>query len=405
MAQTQFRSDDSEAWAEKYGTGADGNKTISADTTDNAPNSTLTGTVGGTSATIGSFTGFADGDLVLIHQSRGTGAGQWELNKIASHSGTALTMRSNLKNTYASGAQIIKLLQYDVVTVDSTKNWAPPGWDGSKGGIIPVLAKTSITVNGTIHAKGNDSITSNSINAAGGGFRGGGGATNTQATQGEGESGVGGGSQAANGLGGGGGKQGSGNGSGGSANHTVANLVTKFLFGGGGGGHNANTGQPAARNGANGGGIILLISPAITITGALSVRGGKGLVSTSGQGPAGSGGGGCILIKGDNVVLGSSLVLATGQNADTQTLFGDPGGAGGGSTAGGVGSANLGGSGRIHVDYGSSLSGTTSPTLDSTQDSTLVGSLLKSISGLARSSVKSLNGLVIASTKKKNGLA
>ena len=100
MAQRQFRSDDTTNWSYKMGNGSDGALTISSNTTFSANNESCSGTGGATTLTTSS-TGFADGDLVLIHQSRGTGVGQWELSKVASGGGTStLTLDENLIYTY-----------------------------------------------------------------------------------------------------------------------------------------------------------------------------------------------------------------------------------------------------------------------------------------------------------------
>ncbi len=65
----------------------------------------------------------------------------------------------------------------------------------------------------------------------------------------------------------------------------------------------------------------------------------------------GGGAGGSILLKGQALILGTSkITAAAGSNADT----GGPGAVG-----------------RIHADYSGSISGSTSPTLDSTLDPSL----------------------------------
>lgn len=356
MAQTQFRDDDTEAWSEKYGNGSDGAKTVSSNSTDDSPNSTLTGTVGGTAATIGDFTGFADGDLVLIHQSRGSGAGGWELNKITSHSGLNLTMRSNLKNTYVAGAQIIKLRQYSSVTVNSGITWSAPEWDGNKGGILAYLCDGTTTITGNIDSRNK-------------GFRAAAG-SNPTGTQGEGHPGTGAASNAANGNGGGGGTYGGSGGTGGDA-VGVASLITIFFGGASGGGGGSST------VGVDGAGAIIIISANIEVTGTVNGNGTAGSNGVADNAATGGSAGGAILFKGDVIVLGTNLVTATAGAAGTGGGSNPRGSGGGGhATVGGNGGSpngGIGSVGRIHADYGTSISGTTNPALDSAQHSVLVG--------------------------------
>lgn len=364
MAQRQFRSDDTSPWIHGFGNGSDGATAINT-STDATANTTISVTSGSTAATAGSGTGFAAGNLILIHQSRngGAGAGAWELNQISSvGSGTDWTLVYPTTQAYDTTAQVYLLKQYSTVTVNSSQTLTSAAWDGTKGGIIAFLCNNTITVDGNI--SGNTK-----------GFRGGAGgkATSTSQTQGEGTSGAGGASTSANGNGGGGGRNnsspgdggggGGGNGATGGTGGTNVNatggtggstagddgLVT-MVFGGGGGGEALETGSGnTPSNGAAGGGLVLLIAPNITVTGSISVSGGTGSGGTNPNG--GSGAGGSILIKGQTIILGSSLVTAS---------------AGSNSALGGAA-----GAGRIHADYLSSLTGTTSPTIDTRQDTSL----------------------------------
>jgi hypothetical protein len=360
VAQRQFRSDDTDQWGYKYGSAKDGSVTVDANETDSAPNTTLTGTSGGTSATAGSGTGFANGDIVFIHQTQGTGAGNWELNKISSvGGGTNWTMAKNLMNTYAAGAQVVKLVEHLNYTINSSKTVTVRAWDGSKGGILVRLAKIAITHNGN-------------INAVAMGFRGGASATNNGSSyQGESSVGAGGQSESANGasggggagddhLGGGGGHvSAGGTGSGrpsasGGASIGQADLVVMHLghAGGGASEHNSN-GVPAA---PNGGGLVFFIAPSISGNGTITVN---GTASTAGgdadQVVPGSSAAGSILFKGVNINLSSMTVTAVGGSATVA-----------GSRTGATGS-----NGRIHADYSKTITGTTNPSIDSRQDLSL----------------------------------
>lgn len=122
--------------------------------------------------------------------------------------------------------------------------------------------------------------------------------------------------------------------------------LTQMVFGGGGGGTGESVSSGA---GGNGGGVVLIIAPTITVTGSIAVNGNNGQNASRG----GSGGaGGSVLLKGQRITLGSSLITASAGNQGT------------GTTA----NSTNGSAGRIHADYSISISGTTSPTINSTQD-------------------------------------
>lgn len=387
MAQRQFRSDDTSTWAEKYGNGSDGTITISSNTTYDGARSSCSGTSGSTSLSIGTASTFANGQVVLIHQTRGTGVGSWELNKISSGGGTTtLTLLYTLTNTYtdsgASQAQVVQLKQYSSVTVNSTYTWSAPAWDGDTGGILAFLCTGITSIAGTISGSGkgyrggttrqaNGVIGQRGEGSTGGDF--------AESTTNQGSGGGGGGQNSQGGGGAGGGHANSGTAgqagstTGGTAGSSTGNasLTTVFFGGAGGAGgmdgsFNSETSGDAA--GGNGAGFIFIASPTITVTGAVQSNGANGTdkpddASFKYGGGGGAGAGGPILIKGINVTLGSSLVTATG----------GAGGADGKSNSqpsnGGAGSV-----GRIHIDYANSFTGTTNPTIDSSLDTTLFAS-------------------------------
>lgn len=395
----QFRSDDTSAWIPQYGNGSAG--ALSQNTaTDTTANTGFDGGAGGTSATVGSGTGFSNGDLVLIHQTQRTGAGNWELNKISSGGGTtSWTMAYPLINTYTTtpdpkGGQVYLLKQYTTATINSGQTFTGQSWGGVTGGILAILANVSITITGNITVNGNAGTTWSTAPGSGGqtqgiGFVGGNAYENNNsgaaatAWQGDSATGTGTQSTAANGQAGGGGSSPGGSyhyssgggggyatgggtgqfltsGTGGVGGGTAGNagLTTVFFGGPGGGGVIAGSGDSGA--GGSGGGFVLLIAPIITVTGGISANGGVG--GNGGNICAGGGGsGGAILLKGEKIVLGTTLVTAQGASGGKDAI------GGGGTVRGGNG-----GDGRIHADYGISLSGTTSPTIDSRQDKTLI---------------------------------
>lgn len=374
MAQRQFRSDDTATWGYRFGGGSNGALVISSNTTEAPIDSACTGTINTTSLSATNVS-FAAGQLILIHQTRGTGAGQWELNRIESYTAGTITTTHNLIYGYASGAQVRVLPQYSSVTVNSGILYTAKAWNGSVGGILAFLCNGQVTITGTIDANGNNGATANApstaVETTGGGFRGGAGSategvertgegyvtslstdspTTTDNAGGGGGAGAGGGG--GNGTAGGAGAGGSGNGAGGAIAGNAA-LTSMFFGGGAGGGQDSNPSlNPDNGAGGSGGAIVLIIGRKVTVTGAINSNGGAG---GNANASGGGGAGGSILIKTQEGILGAGLVTATGG------LGGTVGYADGGN----------GGVGRIHADYLISLTGTTTPTLDSTQDNTL----------------------------------
>ena len=360
MAQRQFRSDDTSPWVYKFGSGSDGAYAPSTGT-DTVIDSACTGTSGGysLSATNGSF---APGQLLLIHQTYGSGAGQWELNKIQSYTAGTITTVYPLTQNYVTGAQVAVILQYVSGNIAGGVTISGKPWNGTVGGIYAKICNGTFTVAGA--------LTLSDL-----GFRGGAqiGVGQAPAQAGDGTVGLVVSQYGANGNGGGGGQgewdsqswgggAGGGNGTAGddanahnSGTHGThgnsvgsVNLVTADFGGGGGGGY-------AAGSGGNGGGFFLIIAKNIITTGTLPNDGGAGV---SGTGPSGGGAGGSTLLKGMTLALGSNLVTASSGPRGSDAGYGTVGGAGG--------------VGRIHADYSVSCTGTTSPALDSTLDPTIM---------------------------------
>jgi len=299
------------------------------------------------------------GDVVLIHQTRGSGAGQWELNKAAADftgSGT-FALQKPLQYAYVSNggnekAQILRVPQYSTCNVTGTVT-PLAAWNGDWGGIFAIMCNGSATISGSI------SVSSK-------GYRGGIGANSgsNQSQAGEGEITTGGWSKNPNGEGGGGGGWSPPTSSGGIAFQTDHTLITRFAFGGGGGG-----GTPAPEYGNNngatggsGGGVALLFARDLTITGSVLASGGAG---TGSNGKSGGGGGGSILIKTESASIGDSRLVATGGAGISNVQQGDGGAGGAGAVSGQGGGAQsqggAGGNGRVRIEYCNTLTGTTNP--------------------------------------------
>ncbi len=352
-----------------FGTGADGDLTVTSGQTVYTDNtrSALASTAnsGQLNLTLSNAAGFAAGQEVFVYQTQGTGAGIYEFGTIASVAGNTLTLSKNLTNVYTVGgnskAQVMRVMQYHDVTVQSGGTLTAHAWDGNTGGIV-VFGSNGITnIQGSINA------------SAIGYIAGGGVASGSYSHQGEGYVGPRQYSASPNGNGGGGGLQAleGGNGGGGGGNGTIgiqgtnqpansgpgqgglvagiADLSTMFFGGGGGGGGRANSNVGAS--GGNGGGIVFIRAKNITITGAIYSNGANGSCCAGSEGGGGGGAGGSIKIVGQTVVLGTQ-VAATG---------------GAGGQYGGAGkSGGAGGSGRIRIEY-NTLTGTTNPAASTQQ--------------------------------------
>lgn len=348
----------------KFGNGHDGSPAVSGTINSYAA---CTGTATQTSLTTALAANA--GDVILIHQSQGTGAGQWEINYVLADAGATLTLAYPLAYSYGTGAQAVLVPQYTGGTLSGAVT--ATAWGGSYGGIIALMSNGALTISGSL-----------SVNGVG--HRGGAPGVNTYpnyAYQGESYIGVGVQSINANGTAGGGGKRDRGldgaGGGGGGGNGTVgikgvdvqgtgglgggtaglANL-TIMVFGGGGGGNGIGArGTKVFLTGGKGGGIILIIAKTLSISGSVISQGANGGNAGLDQAGSGAGGGGSILIKCQSATLGTNIVTANGGI--------------GGTGSGLSGSGGNGGVGRIHIDYYSSYTGTTTPTIDASQDTNL----------------------------------
>lgn len=347
-----------------FGNGLDGNKTVSGTEQINTYKS-CSGTSGNAYVTVGAGdeASFSAGDLVAVHKSRGdttTNCGVWEFKRVASTVSGQVNFTSNLNNSYQDSgddqSQIILVPRYDEFTCSGGNTINATDWNENLGGLVIVVAKTSVTLAGTVET--NDAGFRNDGQVQG---------ADTAGYQGEGTAGAGAVATTANGNAGGGGGRAGGAGSrpgggggglgtagskandgdgcvGGAGGAVDGNdYLTELCFGGEGGGggsrYAGNTG-----NGGNGAGAIIIISKTITISGAVNSNGANGsAASGTDAGGGGGGSGGSIMLQGQDVTMGTDLISATGGS----------GGAGSsGGTAGGAA-----GDGRIAVYYKDSLSG------------------------------------------------
>ena len=339
------------------------------------------GTYGGTNVSCSGASGsrtltcggtFTVGDMIMIHQSRGTGVSQWEVNWVVSDNGATLTLLYPLSYTYTdsgnSQAQVIEVKEYSSGTISGT--FVCNAWDQDKAGIIAFCVSGKLTITGTVNA-GNGTYTNKGYIQGTGqldalGKRGwsGEGTTGVRVWKGN-DDGSDNGSGGAGGIerhDGGGGGAGGGNGAkgtnggqppvadpvaqGGAAAGNAA--LTNMVFGGGGGGGGRSDTNAGCQAGAGGGIIVIFARELVTSAGYIKSGGAAAGGGSGNEGGGGGGAGGSILIKTITATIGTNRISAPG----------GAGNAGGGSgLAGGAGAA-----GRVRIESCSYTGSANSPT-------------------------------------------
>ena len=350
-----------------FGNGSDGAITFSSNTQFNPPVDAVvvSGFMGGSTLTVSSPSGaFLAGQRIMIHQTRGSGAGMWELHTVQSYALGNIITSAALAHTYASSgadrAQILVLPQYTNVTVNAGVTVTAKPWNESTGGILAWYVNDTLTVNGAIAADGvgfRGSLQPPGDNQAGRAGEGTGGAAVAQTSP----NGNGGGGSAccanaeAGGAGGGNGGPGAdgqfgffGQGTPGSGGAVAGSAdLSSIVFGGAGGNGGGGQGQDQ-KKGGNGGGIVAVLAASVSFgaSGQDLSRGSNGDgANTSNLGGNGGGAGGSVLIRASSAAFGSGQLVATGGAGGPKQDFAGPGGSGG--------------VGRIRAEYCISISGGT----------------------------------------------
>jgi hypothetical protein len=317
---------------------------------------------------------FSQGDIALILQMTGSDAGNYEYAKIVSASNGSVVVSQPLHHSYVTSgnnvAQILRVPQFDNVTVRNGGTITAHSWSGSTGGVVAFFTKGQLTVE-----------TGGIITTFGLGFNGGREAVWSQPNSGPGFQGAsfngalqqqldsanagGGGGGINNGGGGGGygtnGQTGSPTSGGiGGAIYGNSELSTVFLgSGGGGSGHYYED----AAQGGKGGGMILLTAKTVAISGSVTAGGQGGW-----QGPyggentaptppnkdtrmGGGGAGGSIKIVASSGFIGEGKIAAVGGP--------------GGKYSSDHGWGGNGGFGRIRLESCEGITGSTNPTASS----------------------------------------
>lgn len=312
-----------------FGSGKDGILTISSNTTESPVDSSCSGTSGDT-ALSATNAGFVADDIIMVHQTRGTGAGSWELNFIDSYVAGTITTQFDLVNTYtdsgSSQAQVRKVPEYSGVTINSGFTYTAKAWDGDVGGILFFMCSGTFVNAGTITAssrgfRGGQKFVSNTggpnisqqygytgEGTAGASFK----ASNTNAN-GNGAGASGAGTDGNHSCSGSGGNNGGGataansqnGGLGGAIGAVVGTAdLSTMCFGGGGGGSSAHGSSTNGTDGAPGGGILGFFVAFLINTGTISAIGGTAANAVN-RGAGGGGAGGSIFIRCLTAVLGS----------------------------------------------------------------------------------------------------
>ncbi|MBN2360008.1 MAG: hypothetical protein JXR83_11190 [Deltaproteobacteria bacterium] len=321
---------------------------------------------------------FVNGDLILIVQMQGytsqTGAasqnpvvdpanvGHFELQRVAGDSGNTLTLdtgfKSGLRHSYqATGsnrAQVVRVVQYRNLTVDSGYSLRPTMyWDGTRGGIVAIVASGTVTVNGaiTVNSRGfrggplnnnttvfditADNCTANQCGRKGEGIDG---ASYATPYYGRDNYANGGGGGNAHNAGGGGGANAGAGGYGGQQYNggtaqrgepgapIVAALGDRIFFGGGGGSGHQN--DSVGSTGGNGGGIVFIQAAALNGSGEIRANG-RTADNAGGDGAGGGGAGGTVYLALRSAPTGSLTISANGGNGGSCNSSHGPGGGGG----------------------------------------------------------------------------
>ena len=334
-----------------------------------------------TTLALASSAGLAVSDLLLVWQTQGgtytsgvstsidlvqASVGHYELARIVALNGNSVEVDHGLENSYALGAQVIRVPEFTEVSVPEGAQITASAWNGVRGGVVAFLARGSLTLGGSIQVDGRGfrggSVLSTDISpctcecttansplddlgcASGVSRRGEGLERSTEAfgltACGRGNRANGGGGGGHHNAGGGGGGNGSagsvggdawcksaGNLSAGSGGGGVeATLLQALSFGGGGGAGQQNNGL--STSGGNGGGVVFLRARTMSGSGTLRANG-QSAAAAGNDGAGGGGAGGSILVQLAESATCGGLQAIGGNGGNAQSGHG-AGGAGGG---------------------------------------------------------------------------
>lgn len=345
---------------------------------------------GASAVNVMSSAGFSTGDTVLIVQMKGAiyspddpnvinqpaNVGKYEFTVINSVSGTKITFNSPLKNAYdvSETVQLIRVPSYSDAVVVSKLTCA--AWDGEKGGILALIATSSLTLNADIDVtgkgfrggapvyysvgkcfatsgvpfskfhilnasqdstsgiKGEGIITNQFPFTRGRAPRGNGGGAGTGAYSGGGGGGN-------SGIGGNGAREEcagdedlnwGGNGGRVDAQYFSNSFSQRRIYLGGGGGSGIQKTLSSGTAGGNGGGVIILLVPHLITNNYTIIANGDNVTDlvTNGSSSGGGGGGGMVLLAVDSVKNNLRVSSSGGNGGGTSGSLCDGQGGGGG---------------------------------------------------------------------------
>ena len=324
---------------------------------------------------------FNVGDTVLMIQMKGAvidstntaafgnitnlkNAGNYEFNYVKSKSGNIIELKNTLTRLYdipTGKVQLIRVPYYDNVNVTATLTALP--WDGSKGGVLVLNVRDTVTLNADIDVSGKGFIGGNGVHANPPVFncyenqfyypssavdlaagKGEGIALVSNAKlNGKGKCANGGGGGNSHNSGGGGGSNAAAGGFGGyqyefsPCNGTVPfdnrgiagvslaynNVANRVFMGGGGGAGQANNPELFFPNGGNGGGICIIMATAVKGNSNNIIANGNDGLACAGfgatgchEGMGGGGGAGAILMKVNSFISAATAKAKGGKGAN-----------------------------------------------------------------------------------------
>nr|WP_224247592.1 hemagglutinin [Hyalangium gracile] len=125
---------------------------------------------GSKALTVASVTGFAAGELVLVHQAfsesllsetgptlslekGSSGAGRWELARVESVAAGRLTLTAPLVSSFAApGSQVVRVPEHTTVHVHPQASLVAPAWNGTTGGVLAFFATDAVLNQGLLSA-------------------------------------------------------------------------------------------------------------------------------------------------------------------------------------------------------------------------------------------------------------
>lgn len=351
----------------RFGTGQDGPLRVeSGEFRTDAVHTGVLGSfpVGHASIDVESSEGFAAGDLVLLHQVRGSNRGDWMFNRVRDVQPFVLDLEVPTSAPFREGgdqvryqAQVIRVPQYTDCYIGPDAVVTASRWNLEAGGFVALVCSGALTIDGRIVATGlgyngglhvhaadaecaftGEGSTYGTLRAAkhvdgnggGGGAGGPAGGCNTSGPAGGGGHGTRGGSSS-QGIGG---------------DVDGNDTFDGIIFGGGGGGPKSYDGDSlqSGVRGGNGGGAILIFARSVGGQGSIEADGSPAVGYTATTTEAnrytgGGGAGGGIFVTADSGDLGDVSVSAAGAPSviPPDGLARNAGGAGG--------------DGRIRIEY------------------------------------------------------